>query len=186
MILLIETTAFTQKSLFHLIIWKGSILLAYFLSVIQKEAMPLSGLNCGGMILGIKISKNHWNRSGFDLKGAALSELALASSGFGEDVFAVVAGNYSLGMTEDHSGLVAASAFDVHEIRVGSGHQALELVTLPFSFEGGVKQVSVHCCWLKILGIFYYLIIPLFFKSLNSFTNTQNSSHVRSDNNRQL
>ena len=84
------------------------------------------------------------NRSGLDLKGAAFSELALASSGLGENVLAVVAGNNGLGMAEDNSGLVAAAALDVHEIRVGCGHQALQLVGLPFVLEGGVEEVSVH------------------------------------------
>lgn len=84
------------------------------------------------------------NRSGFDLKGATFSELALASSGFGEDVLAIIASNNSLGMAENNSGLVAAAAFDIHEIRVGCGHQALQLVRLSFVLEGGVQEVSVH------------------------------------------
>jgi hypothetical protein len=47
-------------------------------------------------------------------------------------------------MTEDHCGLVAASALDVHEVGVGSRHQTLQLVALSFSLEGGVKEISVH------------------------------------------
>ena len=49
-------------------------------------------------------------------------------------------------MTEDNSGLVAASAFNVHEVGVGSGHESCEFVLLLFGFEGGVEKVTVHGC----------------------------------------
>ena len=52
----------------------------------------------------------------FDLEGAALSQLALASCWFAEDVLAVVAGYDGLGMAEDDGCLVAASALDIHEV----------------------------------------------------------------------
>ena len=41
-------------------------------------------------------------------------------------------------MTEDDSSLVAAAAFDVHKIGIGSGNKSLEFVGLSFGFEGGM------------------------------------------------
>lgn len=63
-----------------------------------------------------------------DFEGAAVGDFALAPSGFSENIFAIVAGNDGLGVTEHNTGLVAASAFDVHEIRVRGWDQSLELV----------------------------------------------------------
>lgn len=51
-----------------------------------------------------------------DLESASLSDLALAASGLGEDILAVIAGDDGLGVTEDDIGLVAASALDIHEV----------------------------------------------------------------------
>ena len=47
-------------------------------------------------------------------------------------------------MTEDDGRLVASSTLDVHEVGVGGGEETLEFVALSFSFEGWVKQISVH------------------------------------------
>ena len=47
-------------------------------------------------------------------------------------------------MAEDDSGLVAASALDVHEIAVGGGHKSGEFVLLLLGLEGGVKKISIH------------------------------------------
>ena len=58
-------------------------------------------------------------QSSFDFESASFSEFAFTSSGFTEDIFAVVAGDYSLGMAEDDGSFVAASALDIHEIGVG-------------------------------------------------------------------
>ena len=88
--------------------------------------------------------------SSLNLESAAFSEFALAASWFAKNVFAVIAGNNSLSMTEDNSGLVASSAFDVHEIRVRGWDQSFEFVGLPLSLKGGVKKISVHL-WLQIL-----------------------------------
>ena len=49
-------------------------------------------------------------------------------------------------MAEDNSGLVAASALDVHEVGVGSGDQSSQFVLLLLGFEGGVEEVTVHDC----------------------------------------
>lgn len=57
-----------------------------------------------------------------DLEGTSLGEFTLAAGGFGEDVFAIIAGNHSLGMAEDDCCLVAASALYVHEVGVGGRH----------------------------------------------------------------
>ena len=80
----------------------------------------------------------------FDFEGAALSEFALSAGGLAEDVLAVAAGDDGLGMAEDDSGLVAASALDVHEVAVGGGNQTCEFVLVLFGLEGGVQQVTVH------------------------------------------
>jgi len=47
-------------------------------------------------------------------------------------------------VAEDHCGLVASSAFDVHEVGVGGRHESLQFVALLLGLEGGVKEVSVH------------------------------------------
>lgn len=87
--------------------------------------------------------------SGLDLERAAFSKFALSSCGLAEDVLAVVAGNDGLGMAEDYCSLVASSALDVHEVGVGSGHEALEFVGLTLLLEGGVEEVSVHLWLIK-------------------------------------
>lgn len=91
----------------------------------------------------------------FDLEGAAFGELALSSSGLGEDVLAVVAGHEGLGVAEDHGSLVAASAFDVHEVGVGGGHEPFEFVAQLLGLEGGVEEVSVHVLAKNIKNILY-------------------------------
>jgi roadblock/LC7 domain-containing protein len=67
-------------------------------------------------------------QSSFDFKSAAFSEFAFTSCGFTEDIFTVVAGNYSLCVTEDDGSFVAASTLDIHEIGVGGGNESLEFV----------------------------------------------------------
>jgi hypothetical protein len=57
-------------------------------------------------------------------------------------------------VAEDDSSLVAASALDVHEVTVGSRHQALEFVTLLLGLQGRVQQVAVH----QLLRISKYFI----------------------------
>jgi hypothetical protein len=78
-------------------------------------------------------------QSSFDFKGATLCEFAFSTCGFTEDIFAVVAGNYGLGMTEDDCSFVAASALNVHEIGVGSWDESFEFVGLSFLIEGGME-----------------------------------------------
>ena len=74
-------------------------------------------------------------------------------------------------MAEDHGGLVAASAFHVHEVGVGGGHQSFHFVLLLLGLKGGVKEVSVHAILKKIRKYFiihrWYIIQP----SNNSLTN---------------
>lgn len=83
-------------------------------------------------------------QSSFDFKGATFCEFAFSSCGFTEDIFAVVAGDYGLGVAEDDCGFVAASALDVHEIGVGSGNESFEFVRLSFVFKLGVEEISLH------------------------------------------
>ena len=84
------------------------------------------------------------NRSVLNFEGTTLCDFALSAGGLGEYVFAVVAGNDWLGVTEYNVGLVAASAFYIHEIGVGSWDQSFQLVGLSFVLVGWVKQISVH------------------------------------------
>ena len=91
--------------------------------------------------------------SSLDLESASFSEFALSSGRFTEDVLAIVAGNDGLGVAEDDSSLVAASALDVHEVGVGVLHQALELVLALLVFGSGVQKVFSE---LKKKSIYYY------------------------------
>ena len=77
-------------------------------------------------------------KSIFDFEGGSFGEFTLPSCGFTEDVLAVVACHYSLGVTEDDCSLVAASALDVHEIGVRGGYKSFEFVFLLFGVESGV------------------------------------------------
>jgi len=60
----------------------------------------------------------------FNFESAALSNFALASSGLGENVLAVVAGNHCLCMTENCRCFTAASTLDIHEVGIGCGDQS--------------------------------------------------------------
>ena len=77
--------------------------------------------------LYIKLNKVQL-QSSFNFKSTAFCEFAFASCGFTENVFAVVAGDNGLGVAEDNSSLIAASALDVHEIGVGGGNESFEFV----------------------------------------------------------
>jgi hypothetical protein len=83
-------------------------------------------------------------QSSLDFESAAFSEFAFTSCGFTENVFAVVAGDYSLCVTEDDGSFIAASTLDIHEIGVGSWNKPLEFVCLSFCFKGGMEEISVH------------------------------------------
>jgi hypothetical protein len=67
-------------------------------------------------------------QSNLNFKCAAFSKFAFSTCGFTENIFAVVAGDYGLSVTEDDCSFVAASALNVHEIGVGSGDESLEFV----------------------------------------------------------
>lgn len=54
--------------------------------------------------------------SGLNFESTAFGQLAFASGGFAQDVLAIVAGHDCLGMAENHSSFVAASALDIHEV----------------------------------------------------------------------
>lgn len=75
-----------------------------------------------------------WNESEFDFESTAFCEFALASGWFREDVFAVVAGDDVLGVTEDDSCFIASSAFDIHKVGVGGGKESFEFMSLFFCF----------------------------------------------------
>ena len=97
-------------------------------------------------------------KSNFDFESTSFGEFAFSSWGFGEDVFTVVAGDDRLGMAENDWSLVASSAFDVHEVGVGSGHQSFQFVLFSLLFEGGVENIAFHGdCWLVIKNIIYHL-----------------------------
>ena len=94
----------------------------------------------------------------FNFESAALGDFALASGGLGQNVLAVVAGDHGLGVAEDHGGLAASSAPNIHEVGVGAGHQSLQLVGLSLVLDGGVQQVSVHL-WMPFIINNQYLIL---------------------------
>jgi len=54
--------------------------------------------------------------SDLNFECTAFGQFAFASSGFAQDVLAVVAGHDGLGMAEYHCSLVAASTFYIHEV----------------------------------------------------------------------
>jgi len=83
-------------------------------------------------------------QSSFNFESATFGEFAFTSGGFTEDVFAVVAGDYCLCVTEDDGSFVAPSTLDVHEIGVGCWNKSLEFVCLSFCFKGGMEKISVH------------------------------------------
>ena len=86
-----------------------------------------------------------------DFESASFSDFAFSSSGLGEDILAIIAGDHGLSVAEDNVGLAASSALDVHEVGVGGGDQSLELVGLSLFFKCGVEEVSVHICEYKYL-----------------------------------
>ena len=55
-------------------------------------------------------------------------ESSLAPGGLAQDRGASDAEDDGLGVAEDNSSLIAASALDVHEIGVGSGYESFEFV----------------------------------------------------------
>lgn len=55
-------------------------------------------------------------KSMFNFKCTPFSDFTLASSGFGENIFAVVAGNHRLSMTEHNISFVATSTSNIHEV----------------------------------------------------------------------
>jgi len=63
----------------------------------------------------------------FPTEGATLCEPGLAPSWLAEDGGASGADNDRLGMTKDRRDLIAAGAFDVHEVGVGTLNQPLQL-----------------------------------------------------------
>ena len=74
----------------------------------------------------------------FDFESTSFCQFAFSACWFTQDVLAVVACHYCLGVTEDDCSLVAASALDVHEIGVRGGYKSFEFVFLLFGVESGV------------------------------------------------
>lgn len=69
---------------------------------------------------------------------AALSEATFPPSGLAQDEGAAATGHHSLGMTEHCGDPVAAWAFYIHEVGVGTLNQPLLLVSLPLSHQSRV------------------------------------------------
>jgi len=59
-----------------------------------------------------------------NFKGTSLSDFTLSTSGFSQNILAVVACNDRLGMTEDNIGLGTTSTLNIHEIRVRGWYQS--------------------------------------------------------------
>lgn len=80
----------------------------------------------------------------FNLEGTTLSNLALATSGLGEHILTVVAGDDGLSMAEHNIGLITASALDIHKVGIRGGDKTFKFVGLAFLLDSGVKKISVH------------------------------------------
>ena len=76
-----------------------------------------------------------------------------SSCGLTQHCGATDAKDDGLSVAEDGGDLVAAGALDVHEVRVGVLHQALELVLALLVFGSGVQKVFSE---LKKKSIYYY------------------------------
>jgi hypothetical protein len=70
-----------------------------------------------------------------NFEGRSLSDFTFSASGLGEDIFTVVASNDSLGVAKDNVGFATSSAFDIHEVGVGSWDKSGKLVGLSFVLE---------------------------------------------------
>lgn len=79
-----------------------------------------------------------------NFKSTSFGDFAFTTCRFGEDILTVVAGNHRLGMAEHNICLTAASAFDIHKIRVWSWDKTFKFMLLSLLFMGGVEKVSVH------------------------------------------
>lgn len=64
-------------------------------------------------------------------------------------------------MAEHDGGLIAPSAFYIHEVGIGGRDQTLQLVGILLVLEAGVQQVGVHL--LNIMIIFIFLLLRLGF-----------------------
>jgi len=60
-------------------------------------------------------------KSMLNFKGTSLSNLAFATSGFSQNILAIIACNNRLGMAENNISLAATSTLDIHEIRIRGG-----------------------------------------------------------------
>ena len=105
-----------------------------------------------------------------DFECASFGDFALSPGGLGEDIFAVVAGDDWLSMTEHNTGLIAATASYIHEIWVGGWDESLELVAILFSLELGVEEVSVH----RLLKYYFNNILQPYF-IFSPYTESQTS-----------
>jgi hypothetical protein len=55
-------------------------------------------------------------RSVLNFESASFSDLAFSTCGFGEYVFAVIAGDDCLGMAEHYIGFAASSTLNIHKV----------------------------------------------------------------------
>lgn len=92
----------------------------------------------------------------FAPEAAPLRQAGLAARRLAQRRRAGRAGDDRLGVGENSRDLEAALALDVHEVRVGGLHQALELVAAGLEGGGRVQEVDVVgerlCVWLRVDG----------------------------------
>lgn len=91
----------------------------------------------------------------FNFESATFSDLAFASAGLGEHVFAVVASNNGLSMTEDHIDFIASATSNVHKVGVRGGDKPFQLVGISLLFNGRVEEVSVHLLLIILMDNIY-------------------------------
>lgn len=129
-----------RENFFFVIIWGMRKDLSFvvclhmlgWINIISKEVAE------GGINLEV------YKRSMFSFEGTSLSDEAFSSCWLCQDIFAVIASNLRLSMTENHCDLATSTTLDIHEVGIGSRNQSLKFMLLFFMVEGWVKEISIH------------------------------------------
>lgn len=98
----------------------------------------------------------------FNFESTSFSDFALSTCRFSEYILAIVTGDYGLSVAENNIGLVASSAFNVHEVRVRGGDESFQFMCIFLLFKGWVEQVSFHLLNIISDNIYKYIILFYF------------------------
>ncbi len=66
----------------------------------------------------------------FNFESTSFSDFAFPTCRLSEYILAIVTGNYGLSMAKNNIGLVASSAFNVHEVRVRGGDESFQFMCI--------------------------------------------------------